>query len=254
MLLEDWKRHWSAKTIQKGIHKTATNVPDHCSHQRQIWSRWNLPEHQQEMFWWPQTSTSPGKEEQVQETLLQSPQKSLQQTGQETHISKDSVYRIMKCLHWKCYIPTLIHALNEDDPDRRLQFFDGYLAKCAVFPHKIVWSDEATFILNGSINRHNCTYWCPISPHVILEHHVNLPGVWDIRIGHHRTIFFFKWNCHWGELSQLASGVCRSTIFRCLAMMLRRSPSHTNTYNQKPNYINGSLPDIPDLMVREKAK
>ena len=35
----------------------------------------------------PRTSTSPGKELQVQETLLRSPQKSLRQTAQETHIS-----------------------------------------------------------------------------------------------------------------------------------------------------------------------
>ena len=65
----------------------------------------------------PRTSTSPGKELQVQETLLRSPQKSLRQTARETHMSKDSVNRIMKHLHWKCYIPRLCHALNEDDPD-----------------------------------------------------------------------------------------------------------------------------------------
>ena len=70
----------------------------------------------------PRTSTCPGKEKQVQETLSQSPQKSLQQTAWETNISNDSVHRFMKRLHWKCYIPTLIHVLNEDDPDRRVEF------------------------------------------------------------------------------------------------------------------------------------
>ena len=128
----------------------------------------------------PRTSTSPGKELQVQETLLRTLQKSLRQTARETHISKDSVNRIMKRLHWKCYIPRLSHALNEDDPDRRVEFCEWYLAKCAEdveFAHKIVWSDEATFKLNGTINRHNCTYWCPANPHVTIERHVNLPGV-----------------------------------------------------------------------------
>lgn len=84
---------------------------------------------------------------------------------------------LFKRLHWKCYIPTPIHALNEDDPDRRVEFCEWYLAKCAGFPHKIVWSDEATFKLNGTINRHNCTYWAPVNPHVTLKHHFNLPGV-----------------------------------------------------------------------------
>lgn len=128
----------------------------------------------------PRTSTSPRKEEQVQEALIRSPQKSLRQTARETHISKDSVHRIMKRLGWKSYIPTLTHALNDDDPDRRVQFCEWYLEKCAEdagFPHKIVWSDEATFKLNGTINRHNCTYWGPVNPHVTVEHHLNLPGV-----------------------------------------------------------------------------
>ncbi|XP_068207675.1 uncharacterized protein [Palaemon carinicauda] len=54
------------------------------------------------------------------------------------------------------------------------------MAKCAdnvEIAHKIVWSDEATFKLNGTINRHNCTYWCPSNLHVTIERHVNLPGV-----------------------------------------------------------------------------
>ncbi|KAK8403570.1 hypothetical protein O3P69_000549 [Scylla paramamosain] len=57
--------------------------------------------------------------------------KSLRQTARETHISKDSVNRIMKRLHWKCNIPRLCQALNEDDPDRRVEFCEWYLAKCA---------------------------------------------------------------------------------------------------------------------------
>ena len=86
----------------------------------------------------------------------------------------------MKHLQWNCYIPTLIHALNKDDPDQRVKFCEWLLAKCAEdagFPHKIVLSDEATFQLNGTINCHNCTYWGPKNPHVTLEHHVNLPEV-----------------------------------------------------------------------------
>lgn len=128
----------------------------------------------------PRTSTNPAKEEQVQETLIRTPRKSLRQTARETNISKDSVHRIMKRLRWKSYIPTLVHALNEDDPDRRVQFCEWYLANCAEderFPYKIVWSDEATFKLNGSINRHNCTYWAAVNPHVTVEQHLNLPGV-----------------------------------------------------------------------------
>ena len=40
-----------------------------------------------------------------------------------------------------------------------------------------MWSDEATFKLNGSINHHNCTYWAAENPHVTVGHHMNLPGI-----------------------------------------------------------------------------
>jgi hypothetical protein len=87
---------------------------------------------------------------------------------------------ILKRVHWKSYIPTLIHVLNEDDYDRRFQFWEWYVNKCAedaAIPNKIVWSDEATFKLNGSVNRRNSTYWAPQNPHIAMEHHLNLPRV-----------------------------------------------------------------------------
>ncbi|XP_076336303.1 uncharacterized protein LOC143239274 [Tachypleus tridentatus] len=86
----------------------------------------------------------------------------------------------LKRVHWKSFIPTLVHALNEDDPDWRVEFCEWYLAKSAEdvqFLNKIVWSDEATFKLNGLVNRHSCTYWALQNPHITVEHHVNLLGV-----------------------------------------------------------------------------
>ncbi|XP_016075224.1 PREDICTED: uncharacterized protein LOC107542427 [Miniopterus natalensis] len=90
------------------------------------------------------------------------------------------MHRILKRCHWKSDIPRLVHAISEDDPDRRVEYCEWYLERCvedAHFPTKIVWSNEATFKLNGSINRHNCTYGRSDNPHAMMEHHVNLPGV-----------------------------------------------------------------------------
>nr|CAI5859770.1 unnamed protein product [Callosobruchus analis] len=44
----------------------------------------------------------------------------------------------------------------------------------------IIWSDEAQFKLNGTVNRHNYVYWCEENPHITIEKAVNLPGgnVW----------------------------------------------------------------------------
>ena len=45
------------------------------------------------------------------------------------------------------------------------------------FVGKMVWSDEAQFKLNGTVNRHNCVYWAPENPHVHVEKEVSLPGL-----------------------------------------------------------------------------
>ena len=62
----------------------------------------------------------------------------------------------------------------------RVQYCEWYLEQWnenARFPTEIVWSDEATFKLNGSINRHNCSYWAIENPYVMVDHHVNLSGI-----------------------------------------------------------------------------
>ena len=95
----------------------------------------------------PRTSISPTKEDRVLKTFLRSQRKSVWQAGREVGISKSSVHLKMIRCHWKSYIPRLVHALNDDDPDQRAQYCEGYLERCIAnvhFPAKIVWSDEAT--------------------------------------------------------------------------------------------------------------
>jgi len=45
------------------------------------------------------------------------------------------------------------------------------------FVMKNVWSDEAQFKLNGTVNSHNCVYWAPENLHVHVGKTVSLPGV-----------------------------------------------------------------------------
>lgn len=61
--------------------------------------------------------------------------------------------------------------------EQRKQFGEWYLKKFqqhAQFFGSIVWSDVATFKLNGRINRHNCIYWVTANPLFRHEPHVNL--------------------------------------------------------------------------------
>lgn len=46
------------------------------------------------------------------------------------------------------YWPTLLPGLNEDDLNRRLEFYDSYVIQCKADTNiykTIIWSDEAIF-------------------------------------------------------------------------------------------------------------
>jgi hypothetical protein len=71
----------------------------------------------------PRSSTRPARKEQLLETLLRSPKKSVRQAARETRISKSSVHRILKQVHWKSYIPTTI--VKEEPISIQLCWTDG---------------------------------------------------------------------------------------------------------------------------------
>jgi hypothetical protein len=51
-----------------------------------------------------------------------------------------------------------------EDPDQRVQFYEWFQYKLhedEEFISKIVWSDEATFKLNSTVNHHNYDYRAP---------------------------------------------------------------------------------------------
>ena len=125
----------------------------------------------------------------VLERFTTSPRKSATRCARETGVSSKSVRRILKAIKWKVYISRLLHAINDDDPDRRMQFcewFQQMVNEAEDFVTKIVWSDEVQFKLNGSVNRHNCNcvYWVPENLHVRVGKAINLPGgeclVWTV--------------------------------------------------------------------------
>ena len=81
-------------------------------------------------------------------------------------VSSTSRYHAaMQKLQLKPYHPTLIVNPNEDDFDRHSEI---YLEKFNYDPSlvdHILWSDECKFNRNGTVNRHNCTYWSTENPH-----------------------------------------------------------------------------------------
>ncbi|UYV72667.1 hypothetical protein LAZ67_10000255 [Cordylochernes scorpioides] len=126
------------------------------------------------------TATSDESSTAVLELFQRSPNKSSRQGARESDVSASSVLRILKRGKYRVYIPRLVQQLNDDDPDRMLQFCE-WIQEMVIrepgFMGSIIWSDEAQFKLNGTVNRHNCVYWCEENPHITIEKAVNLPGV-----------------------------------------------------------------------------
>jgi len=62
------------------------------------------------------------------------------------------------------------------------------------FHNKIVFSDEATFMLDGLVNRHNSRYWSDSNPHWMRESKSQYPqklNVWTGIVGEHIIRPFF---------------------------------------------------------------
>lgn len=128
----------------------------------------------------PKVVCSGDNKDLVAATFVNSPKKSQRRASLELGISRRSLSRMMTEIGLKPYRPRALQALNEDDPDRRLEFCENFVAFHNVDPSildKIIWTDEAIFKLNGRVNRHNCVYWADRNPHEILEREMNLPGV-----------------------------------------------------------------------------
>lgn len=116
--------------------------------------------------------------------LQEEPKTSVPKLALYHNISERSVRRILSKNKFHPYKVHLVQELNEDDPDRRMQFCQEMLDNIEVngnFPNNIVFSDEATFCLNGFVNRHNCRYWADQNPHWMEESHTQYPqklNVW----------------------------------------------------------------------------
>lgn len=131
----------------------------------------------------PRTSVLPENLQRVAEHFVEAPSTSQRRAALQLDIPRSSLQRLMKTLKFKAYRPRLLHALNEDDFDRRSQFCEEFLVRLAAdptLPDRILWTDEASFKMNGLVNRHNSVYWSDTNPHLIVQQELNAPGhnVW----------------------------------------------------------------------------
>lgn len=96
------------------------------------------------------------------------------QLGRDYDIHQTTVSKFLQKEKFHPYKPVFVQELLDDDPDRREQFCEIMIELTdnnARFVQKICFSDEATFCLNGQVNRQNYRYWAQENPHWYIENH-----------------------------------------------------------------------------------
>ncbi|KAJ4438493.1 hypothetical protein ANN_14438 [Periplaneta americana] len=89
----------------------------------------------------------------IMQAFAQSSKKLMRQYSSEIGISKSSVHRILRAQKWKPYIPRLVHALNEDDPE-----MDRTKRKCCGVPVSISVFSTSRLLSMGSPKGHSVRY------------------------------------------------------------------------------------------------
>ena len=111
----------------------------------------------------PKTARSAENIAAVLESNANDPSTSTPRGSQELGIAQTSLWRILhKDLHLHAYKIQLTQELKERDHLQCRNFVNWMLEQRATdpqFSHKIIFSDEAHFTLNGNVNKQNCRIW-----------------------------------------------------------------------------------------------
>ena len=125
-------------------------------------------------------STSEDVIEQVRTAFQQSPGKSIRRASRELKCPKTTVWRVLRRrLHMTPYKLQLVQHLQETDKPVRRDFCIARQQKMEddEFDDRLVFSDEATFHVNGKVNKHNTRIWGTENTHELLEHQRDSPKV-----------------------------------------------------------------------------
>lgn len=93
---------------------------------------------------------------------------SLRRISNQTGMSLTSVWRTTKSEGFHPYKLQVVQELLLNDHAARVAFSQAQINLQINMPNLfdlIIFSDEAHFHLNGSVNRHNCRYWSDANPH-----------------------------------------------------------------------------------------
>jgi hypothetical protein len=192
----------------------------------------------------PCTAMSPASSAMVLEHFTQSPQKSTKYCARETGFSKSSIKLLNRKLTSQgCYLSWMKMILNQE-------LFQHKVHEDEKLVRKIVWSDEATFKLNGTVNCHKYVYWAPENPHIHVEKMVNLPRLAvcnGLSYGCFNGTILFCRSRYWPRVPQHASDIlctCHSSALWEWAICFQLDGAPPPWHRDVRSYFWWSLKDV----------
>jgi hypothetical protein len=134
----------------------------------------------------------------VSEAFQRSPSKSTR-ASRELRVPRSIAQKILqRQLKLHAYKIEIVRALEPDDGIRRKEFamdIPDRIDSDNGFLDRVIFSDESTSDVFGTVNRHNCRIWSSESPHAFREYEQNIPklNVWCAISRHEVTgLFLFQ--------------------------------------------------------------
>jgi len=84
------------------------------------------------------------------------------------------MHTILMLIKFHSYKIILVQELNDDNPNRRLEFCDLMMGEELTIPTSyltFIFFDEATYEWNDQVNKYNFKYWNDNNPHWMLENY-----------------------------------------------------------------------------------
>ncbi|KAL4126347.1 hypothetical protein QTP88_010569 [Uroleucon formosanum] len=104
--------------------------------------------------------------------LIENPYISLRDVSKDLNVSYSFVQRTAKKYKYHAYLPTRVQQLLPTDYERRITVVAHMMVQLEYHPNfleKIMWTDEARFHNNGTVNHHNNHYWSDTNTHRLNE-------------------------------------------------------------------------------------
>lgn len=119
--------------------------------------------------------------EEIRLSCVRSPKKSITRRSMQFGVAKSTMHKVLhKKLKLHGYKIQLLHEIKPTDRPRRTDFAVEILQRIDNDPNflqNVLFTDEATFHVNGSVNRHNCRIWGAEHPRVLAEYIRDSPKV-----------------------------------------------------------------------------